>query len=95
MSLYIVRVELHSATEDDYETLHSSMSEEGFSRIIKGDNGVLYHLPTAEYTVTSSVGRSGILASAKKAATTTGNPFAVLVSEATGGCTWEGLEVAR
>ena len=34
MARYTVRVELHKADSDDYETLHECMEEEGFLRYI-------------------------------------------------------------
>ena len=33
MPSFTTRVELHGATERDYETLHAAMQAEGFSRI--------------------------------------------------------------
>jgi hypothetical protein len=54
MASFITRVELHSATHSDYETLHSEMGREGFLRTIVSDQGVRYHLPTAEYSYIGS-----------------------------------------
>jgi len=48
-SKFTVRVELHRATESDYERLHEQMEASGFSRIITVDN-TDYHLPPAEYS---------------------------------------------
>ncbi len=94
MALFIVRVELHNASWLDYEGLHSAMTRSGFNRTITADNGDKYHLPTAEYTINSSLPRSTILASAKSAATVTGKGFAVVVTESVG-TTWDGLVLVR
>lgn len=57
MADFTVRVELHGASGDDYETLHTRMEMRGFRRFIYGVNekGVRhkYQLPTAEYDFTS------------------------------------------
>jgi hypothetical protein len=46
---YIVRVELHDATSDDYKKLYKIMLDDGFGSAVKGDDGKLYYLPSAEY----------------------------------------------
>jgi hypothetical protein len=91
MAEFTVRVELHLANQDDYDTLHSAMEEEGFSRQIKSDSGTRYHLPTAEYNRTSSKTRQQILDSAAAAADTTGKKYGILVTESAGR-TWQGLK---
>jgi len=53
MAGFTVRIELHNASGADYEKLHTAMEGAGFSRTIKGSDGVLYHLPTAEYRYAS------------------------------------------
>lgn len=54
MAQYTVRVELHRADSDDYESLHEYMGDEGFRRYITNSNDcVKYQLPTAEYNITS------------------------------------------
>ena len=92
MASFTVRVELHYATEADYQTLHSAMERAGFSRFITSDDGITYHLPLAEYNREGNLTRSQVLASAKTAADTTRKTYAVLVSE-TSGRTWVGLAV--
>jgi hypothetical protein len=91
MAQFTVRVELHHASQDDYDALHSAMEEEGFSRQIKSSDGTRYHLPTAEYNCTSNANRNEILSSATAAARTTGKKFAILVTES-GGRAWQGLK---
>ena len=58
MAKYLVRVELHSATWDDYERLHAEMANRGFSREVTSDSGGTFQLPTAEY-ITASMSISG------------------------------------
>jgi hypothetical protein len=90
---FTVRVELHRADDDDYETLHSAMEAQGFSRLITSNDGASYHLPTAEYNRSGSLSRDDVLESAKTAAAKTGKKSAILVTESDGR-TWSGLEPA-
>ena len=90
MTAFTTRVELHDASYQDYERLHTAMHAEGFTRTITSDQGVRYWLPTAEYYRTASLTRSQVLDSAKRAAGTTSKSFAVVVTEANG-VTWDGL----
>lgn len=52
MSKFVVRVELHRASEAIYESLHKKMAAAGYYRQIASDNGVLFFLPTATYEQT-------------------------------------------
>lgn len=58
MTSFTTRVELHGATGDDYERLHEAMARAGFTRTIAGvdANGKsgTWHLPTAEYDLSST-----------------------------------------
>ncbi|MCE7949960.1 MAG: endoribonuclease GhoS [Xanthomonadales bacterium PRO7] len=92
MSRFTVRVELHGATEADYQQLHAAMSRGGFSRVIEGSNGVSYHLPTAEYDYSSTETVSQVRDRAYAIACTVKQNPAVLVTE--GGCAWKGLATA-
>lgn len=91
MAKFSTRVELHSASYSDYETLHAAMERRGFSRQITSDDGKTYHLPTAEYNISAALDRQQVLESAKVAATETGKSFEVLVTESDGR-TWHGLQ---
>jgi hypothetical protein len=91
LATFTTRVELHRAYEDEYEVLHADMEQRGFSRQITSDDGVTYHLTTAEYTYTGSRTRNQVLALAKAAASETNKKFAVLVTGSSGRC-WSGLE---
>jgi hypothetical protein len=90
---YIVRVELHNAGWDDYQALHAAMEAVGFSRTIRGDDGKLYRLPTAEYTGTSNANAEAVRSIASTAAAKTGKTSAVLVTTA-GVRAWIGLAFA-
>jgi hypothetical protein len=90
MGTFMTRVELHHADEDDYEALHSAMETEGFERIITSDQGIKYHLPTAEYYRTANLTRQQVLDSAMRAAATTGKSHAAVVTESLG-VIWNGL----
>ena len=93
MATFTTRVELHQADSDDYETLHSAMEDEGFSRLIHSDDGIWYHLPEAEYTISGSLTRSNILDRAERAANKTRKSSSILVTESAGR-SWRGLSRA-
>lgn len=90
MAKFTTRVELHNANYENYETLHSAMESEGFTRQIS-DGKKTYRLPTAEYNRETSLKRSAVLASAETAANTTGRRYSILVTESNGR-KWTGLE---
>jgi hypothetical protein len=90
MANFTVRVELHSATYQDYEILHREMAKVGFTRTILGDNGTTYQLPTAEYVTSGNVTIQQMLEAAKGAASRTGKSFERIVAE-TVRWTWYGL----
>lgn len=90
MPSFTIRVELHHADDDDYETLHSEMEDRGFRRTIVSDDNTTYHLPTAEYNYSGNVDLDAVLTKAKSAARATGKSAAVLVTQS-GGRKWHGL----
>lgn len=93
MASFTTRVELHGVNHDSekYELLHKAMKIEGFSQVIKGSDGITYHLPTAEYDKSGNFTLQQVLESAKRAADKTGKKYAVLVTESNGS-TWHGLD---
>jgi hypothetical protein len=93
LATFTTRVELHYADDDDYEALHAAMEQRGFSRFITSDDGVRYHLPTAEYSYIGNKTHSEVLALARAAARETNKKFAVLVTESKGR-RWDGLAKA-
>jgi hypothetical protein len=54
MTNFTTRVELHGASEDEYDELHEAMHAKGFVRWIKNQDGEKFRLPTAEYNFSSS-----------------------------------------
>ena len=94
MPSFTVRVELHGGTADDYETHHAEMEAEGFSRTIRSDDDIDYHLPTAEYDIRGSLTRDEVLEKAAAAATRTRKTFGVMVTESAGR-KWKGLQKVR
>jgi hypothetical protein len=90
MPSFVVRVELHGATRDDYEDLHAAMSGQGFSQRIRAHDGRVFELPPAEYVYDGNLTRADVLSRAGAAAKTAKTSFAVLVTESNGS-TWTGL----
>jgi hypothetical protein len=81
-NLFIVRVELHFATEKDYEILHAGMIGLGFSKQITGAAGIKYNLPTAEYATYSASDVTTIKNAVKNVANKTGRTSWLLVTKA-------------
>lgn len=80
MANYIARVELHKATYDDYEQLHSSMAARGYARTIGADDGNTYELPTGTYVaLNSSATLQTAIDAAKNAAKETGKKYSIIV----------------
>jgi hypothetical protein len=93
MSLFTVRIELHHAQWDDYETLHGAMARQGFSRQITSDDGACYQMPWAEYNGSAALTSMQVLDIAQVAANNTGKGNAILVTEAKSRA-WRGLAKA-
>lgn len=83
MASFTTRVELHKATESDYEILHAAMAKEGFTRTIKIDDKE-YKLPTAEYNFVGTFTTSQIFDKAVSAANSTKKDNWILVTESNG-----------
>lgn len=92
MARFVTRVELHGASEADYNVLHKAMEDEGFQRTIKSGDGTVYQLPTAQYYSDSDKERNSVLEAAKRAATKTNKKFGVIVTESQVS-TWYGLSI--
>lgn len=93
MANFTVRVELHEASDGQYEELHAEMESRGFVRWIEGKNGKK-KLPTAEYNlVNSALTRDEVLAKAEAAADAvkpSPKPW-ILVTDSRGR-SWSGLK---
>ena len=91
MANYIARVELHAASYQDYEELHDKMSQQGFSRLIRGSDGKDYHLPTGTYVIrNATISCSDALNRAGNAAQQTGKKSSTIVAD-WDSATWRGL----
>lgn len=82
MSSFTTRVELHSATYNDYAQLHAAMERRNFHRVIQSDGGQWFHLPTAEYESHGDLGIGDVLELAKAGANETGKAASIIVTEA-------------
>ncbi|MBS0308237.1 MAG: DUF2622 domain-containing protein [Proteobacteria bacterium] len=91
MANFVVRIELHDATWQDYQKLHQAMELSGFSRTIVGADGIHYELPPAEYHFPES-GLNGVQVHdrAKAVANSTGRINTIVVTESKG-ITFSGL----
>jgi hypothetical protein len=67
------------------------MEGEGFARQISSDDGVWYHLPTAEYYREGSLSKQDVLDEAKSAVAKTKKKAGILVTKARG-FLWSGLK---
>ena len=58
MALFTIRVELHGATSEQYEILHTSMAVHSYKRFVEGIDAAgakgYWRLPTAEYDYQSA-----------------------------------------
>ncbi|UEW68645.1 type V toxin-antitoxin system endoribonuclease antitoxin GhoS [Burkholderia gladioli] len=83
MAQFVTRVELLNASSDDYEKLHGEMKKRFFERNISGDDGKTYTLPTATYSIDSSLPIEEVRNSAVSAAAETGKVAWVITSGST------------
>lgn len=75
MHRFITRVELHAATDKDYERLRKGMEARSFRRYITDDNGLRYFLPTATFFCSGDFTVMHIRDLARSAAEDTGCRF--------------------
>jgi hypothetical protein len=66
MPRYFARVELHKATEDDYETLHDLLKVKGFTQCHKTAEG-MRQLPTGFYVANKTEESVDVVAKSVKA----------------------------
>lgn len=94
MTNFTVRVELHGATNDQYDDLHEAMEAQGFVRWVKDGDGNKSQLPTAEYNMQgSSLTRSQAQKRAENAASSVkANPQPYVLTTESNGRTWSGLK---
>ncbi len=90
MSKFIVRVEMHNATGQDYSSLHEAMRLAGYYGLIAGSDGHFYELPGGEYQTTSTASVTAVMEAAYNiAARIRPNP-SVIASEYSAAA-WKGL----
>ena len=96
MGDYLTRVQFHEAkSPDDFiGRLNTAMAREGFSKTITDEKGIVYELPIAEYYKSTSENIEQVIERAKKAVTTTGKKFGVIVGDCTN-LKWSGLTIAK
>ncbi|GAA5100874.1 hypothetical protein GCM10023210_39820 [Chryseobacterium ginsengisoli] len=97
MAKFIIRVELHNANYQDYETLHDSMYKEGFSKTIQDElTKEWFNLPTAEYYYENALidDYNIIIDKVKIAANKTNKIFGIVVTKAIV-VRWEGLDKVK
>jgi hypothetical protein len=90
----MTRVELHGATYQDYANLHIYMAQEGFTNRIRGDDGVVYQLPPAEYELSANCTAFQARDKASKAAARTSKLFSIITVERSAAA-WVGLGKAQ
>ncbi|WP_175785468.1 hypothetical protein [Burkholderia ambifaria] len=81
MADYLVRVELHGASDDEYEVLHVQMASFGFYRTIQSTTGPSYPLPTGTYWGQSEYGGSAVIDFANAACNAVGKPRSIVATE--------------
>lgn len=91
MASFTVRIVLHDADWDDYNTLYEEMSKEGFTDEIFSSDGIKYEMPDGEYDISGAMTKSDVMAKAKRACSYTGKKYAVFVTQSSGR-TWYGLK---
>lgn len=94
MSSYTVRIELDGNIYADYEILHKAMEMKGFKKTITSNDGIEYHLPRAEYNISTSSDRSSVLKATEDAVAKTNKKAEILVTESKGR-TWSGLSKVK
>ena len=93
MASVIARVELHSASWQDYENLHTYMAAEGYARTVRANDGASYQLPTGTYVSASVESSSDGADRASRAAQRTGKTSSVFVGGWDG--SWKGYGLVR
>ncbi|HFH3797450.1 TPA: hypothetical protein ACGJ08_004856, partial [Yersinia enterocolitica] len=83
MADFTVRVQLHRASAEQYETLHENMAAHGYSKYIVGSNGQKYDLPDAEYVANKAMSVEQVRVQVSGIADAITSGAYVLVSEST------------
>jgi hypothetical protein len=92
MTRFTVRVELHDASWEQYESLYKKMAEQGFTDTIPTTDAAV-KMPPAEYNFDGAATKEQVLEKAKSCASRVVPKYAVLVTESNGRV-WHGLKSA-
>ncbi len=84
MNSFLTRIELHRGSPDDYSVLHTLMEQVGFSRKIRAADGIIYHLPSAEYNIVGNYTLEQVREAAQNAVNRTRDSAIVFVVLYTG-----------
>lgn len=96
MGLFMIRVELHNASSQDYAQLAKNLANIGIVDIITSHDGRTFRLPPAEYCYEGQSTLQGIYNSTHTVASQMVSRFAVVVTEVGGdGCLWDGLQLVH
>ena len=97
MSTFTVRIELHRATESDYEALHQAMQAGGFKRTVLGSDAKTYSMPPAEYRFEGTTDDTGAVRDKAHsiAKAIKPNPAVFVTHQGSGGSAWIGLDVVK
>lgn len=90
MAIFNIRVELHGATYNDYEVLHTRLAQISCLRTITSGTGIRYFLPTAEYHYEGNVTAEAVVEAVLAIANAVRPNSSVLISELTR-AVWRGL----
>jgi len=82
---FMVRVEMHHATEEMYENLHRRMAAEALSRfLVHSSTGQQHHMPTGTYWTESYATSEAVMAAAIRASTAVDREAMITVSGGSG-----------
>lgn len=88
---FTIRIELHNASSSQYAELATKLANVGITDTIRGDDGVLYRLPPAEYNNEAGVDLMTVRTLCAGIAASVAASSAVLVTEGTRRA-WNGLQ---
>lgn len=93
MAIFITRVELQNATQEDYLLLYENMGNLGFLKIIESNNKIRYYLPHAEYYYNNRFidNEIEVLEKVKNIAKRLNRKYSILVTKASS-VAWFGLD---
>jgi hypothetical protein len=94
MTMFIIRVELHEATRQNYIDLANDLATKGITDVITGDNGNSYKMSPGEYNYIGDANIDAVLGAVQTSAAKTGRGYAVFVTQASQ-TKWLGLPIVE